>query len=378
MALQHEGGTGNEPDRTERNEAKRRGRVYRRGGAWWADFSHRGKRYRPPLEDAKTERQAWDALEALRADVRQGRRLDIEHARWPHLAQRFLTHHEAKGTRPRTLARWKQILAHLEAYFESTPVGEIGDAVPGYVALRRRQKAAPKSIGMELAVLKQAFRLAGLRPLDVPSIEVRNVRKGFLEAADLARIAEHLPEPLRPLVWLGFYTGWRKSELLNLTWRDVNLEAGTLRLWAGETKSGRGRVFPIGAHPALGALLREQREYTTQIEREQHRVVSAVFHRAGEPIRDLDDAWRTACKAAGKPGALFHDLRRSFALNMRRLGLSETDIMELAGWRTPSMFRRYCVADETGLAERLERAWNGKSGTKAAQGVARGGAGGGE
>ena len=46
---------------------------------------------------------------------------------------------------------------------------------------------------------------------------------------------------------------------------------------------------------------------------------------------DMDDAWRTACKAAGKPGAPFHDLRRSFALNMRRLGLSETDVMELAG-----------------------------------------------
>src|SRR5207249_9568699 len=121
-------------------------------------------------------------------------------------------------TRPRTLARWKQILAHLTAYFAATPIGEVAECVPGYVALRRRQKAAPASIRMELAVLKQAYRIAGLPRLDVPTIEVRNVRKGFLEAADMERIAEHLPEHLRPVVWTGFYTGWRKSEILSLAW----------------------------------------------------------------------------------------------------------------------------------------------------------------
>jgi len=51
----------------------------------------------------------------------------------------------------------------------------------------------------------------------------------------------------------------------------------------------------------------------------------------------MDDARRTACKAAGEPGALFHDLRRSFALDMHQLGLGETDILELAGWKTSSM-----------------------------------------
>jgi integrase len=345
-------------------KSKRRGRVYQRAGTWWADFSHKGTRHRRPLENVTSERKAWDAMEALRADVRQGRRLEAESARWSHLAQRLLDHHEAKGTRPRTLARCKQLLAHLGEYFGSSPVGEVAESVNGYVALRRRKKAAAATIRMELAVLKQAFRLSGL-PLDVPTIEVRNVRSGFLEADDVERVAANLPPALRPPVWFAFFTGWRKSEVLGLEWRNVNLAAGTVRLDPGTTKSGAGRLFPIGGHPSLAGLLREQRDYTAMVEREQHRVVAAVFHREGAPIEDMDDAWRTACKAAGKPGALFHDLRRSFALQMRRLGLSETDIMELAGWRTPSMFRRYCVADESGLAERLRRA---VSGTTSAQG----------
>ena len=264
------------------------------------------------------------------------------------------------------MARWRQVLAHLASYFGTALVGEIAENVNGYVALRRRQKAAPASIRMELALLRQAFRIAGLPRLDVPSIEVRNTRKGFLEAADVQRIAGHLPEHLAPIAWAGFYTGWRKSEILRLGWRDANLAAGTVRLWPGETKSGSGRVFPLAACPPLARLLADQRATVSRIERECQCVVPSVFCQPdGGPIRDMDDSWRSACTAAGKPGALFHDLRRSFALHMRRLGLSETDIMELAGWKTPSMFRRYCVADETGLAERLRRAWNGTTSAQA-------------
>jgi integrase len=330
-----------------------------RGGVWWFDFSFRGKRYRRAVESAENEQQAWDALEQARTETRQGRRFDVERALWPHLEQRLLAHHEAKGTRPRTIARIKQLLAHLDGYFASSTVHEIPECINDYVALRRQQKAAPASIRMEIALARQAFKVAGLVRLEAPAIEVRNVRTGFLEADDVQRIAEHLPVEIRSVVWTAFLTGWRKSEILNLEWRDVNLAAKTVRLWPGTTKDGHGRVFPLGACPPFARLLADQREATSVLERQTGRIVRYVFHRGGCRIANMDDAWRTACKAAGKPGALFHDLRRSFALNMRRLGLSETDIMELAGWKTSNMFRRYCVGDESGLADRLRRAWNG-------------------
>ncbi|HEY3216473.1 MAG TPA: tyrosine-type recombinase/integrase [Candidatus Eisenbacteria bacterium] len=128
-----------------------------------------------------------------------------------------------------------------------------------------------------------------------------------------------------------------------------------------------GAPSPFAVYPALASLLETQREGTRALERTTGQIVPWVFHRGGVEIRDMDDAWRTACKAAGLPGRLFHDLRRSAALALRRLGLSETDIMELAGWETPSMFRRYCVKDETGLAERLQRALNAGDGTATAQ-----------
>ena len=41
---------------------------------------------------------------------------------------------------------------------------------------------------------------------------------------------------------------------------------------------------------------------------------------------------------------------------LRRLGLSESDIVEACGWDTREMFARYSIKDEAGLAGRLQRA----------------------
>jgi integrase len=41
-------------------------------------------------------------------------------------------------------------------------------------------------------------------------------------------------------------TGWRiTSEVLPLKWRQVDFDAGEVRLDAGTTKNGDGRVFPM-------------------------------------------------------------------------------------------------------------------------------------
>ncbi len=40
---------------------------------------------------------------------------------------------------------------------------------------------------------------------------------------------------------------------------------------------------------------------------------------------------------------------------MRRAGLAESDIMELCGWETREMFKRYCITDEAALAAAVGR-----------------------
>jgi hypothetical protein len=76
-----------------------------------------------------------------------------------------------------------------------------------------------------------------------------------------------------------------------------------------------------------------------------------VFHRDGQPLGAgaMRSAWKRGTARTGLAGRLVHDLRRTAARDMRRQGLSASDIMALCGWETLSMFQRYAIRDEAAL-----------------------------
>lgn len=342
------------------------GRVYQRGGVWWLDFSRNSRRYRQAIEGAKTKRQALDALDKLRAQVRDGRRPDVERTHFEDMAARLLESYEAKGTRPRSVARMRQALAHL-AYFNGTLARDIEPNLDAYVVARRQEGAKPATIALELGALGCAFRVVKLPRPDMPRLEVDNVRQGFFEPAELAKVLAHLPPELATVVRFAAWTGWRKGECLGLQWKNVDLAAGIVRLEPGSTKNRDGRTYPVNAHRGLAQLLEDQRAITAAIERAEGRIVPWVFHRGGWPIKDMDTAWRTAVKAAGVPGRLFHDLRRTAVRDLERARVPRSVAMKLTGHLTESVFRRYAIADETDLAEGVSKLDATHFGTNAAQ-----------
>jgi integrase len=112
-----------------------------------------------------------------------------------------------------------------------------------------------------------------------------------------------------------------------------------------------GRSFPFSALPPLAALLEAQREHTRTVERETGKIVRYVFHRRGERIGSIREAWNGACRRAGVPDAIFHDLRRTAVRRLERAGVPRSVAMKLTGHKTEAVYRRYAIADHAALHE---------------------------
>jgi integrase len=95
-----------------------------------------------------------------------------------------------------------------------------------------------------------------------------------------------------------------------------------------------------------------------------------VFDRNGNPIKKLYRAWETACNAAGTPGRIMHDFRRTAVRNLERAGVSRSVAMKMTGHKTEAVYRRYAIVSESDLHEAAiklggssERASGTKTGT---------------
>ena len=155
------------------------------------------------------------------------------------------------------------------------------------------------------------------------------------EARALAR-----PLWLRALLATAYTFGFRESELLNLRVNQVDLLNRSIRLNVGETKSGDGRVIKLTEDVYLllqACVIGKQPD-------------GRVFTREnGKPVKDFRDGWENLTEAAGLPGLLFHDLRRSAVRNMVRGGVPEVVAMKISGHKTRAVFDRYNFVSESDL-----------------------------
>lgn len=334
------------------------GQLRKRGNVWWIRYYRNGRRHE---ESSGSTRKgvAADLLKVREGDIAKGLPVTarVGQLRFDEAAADVVTDYTVNGKRSLPSVK-RRIKLHLEPFFGGRRMTSITTAdARRYASSRQEAGAANATINRELAILKRAFRLAEQagkllhRPF-IPMLAEDNVRQGFFERKEFEDVRDALPRDLQGLVTFLYSTGWRIGEVLPLQWAQVDRAEQVVRLEVGTTKNREGRTLPYGQLPELAVAIEAQWLEHRRLASEGT-LCPFVFHRNGQPIQDLRKAWSTACEAAGVPGKLVHDLRRTAVRNLVRAGVADTIAMKITGHKTRTVFDRYDITTESDLRDGL-------------------------
>ena len=151
---------------------------------------------------------------------------------------------------------------------------------------------------------------------------------------------------------LAYLTGIRKGQLLRTELANIDAERWVMTWRPEQTKTREAHVVP------LVGRAREIVEVAWAARRLDCRY---LFHEDGAPLGTLRSEWNRACKAAGFPvgrkagGYVFHNTRHSAVSNLNGAGVPDSVAMTISGHRTPSVFKRYAIRQESVQRAALEK-----------------------
>lgn len=228
---------------------------------------------------------------------------------------------EAKD-RPDDIRR--QLAMHVYPKWAERKLGEIKRAEVRDLLSGLEGKVLPNRV---LSTIKTVFGYAisqdWIETSPADRIEKPNketVRDRVLSMDEVARVwnaAGLLGYPVGPWVRMLLLTGQRRSEVAQMRWADLDLENATWTLSAADTKAKRAHLVPLP--PSAMEILNSMPQ-----------VSDYVFSTtASGPIRGFAKSKRLLDKWLDSKGMglsepwRFHDLRRSAATHMVRLGIPE-------------------------------------------------------
>lgn len=208
------------------------------------------------------------------------------------------------------------------------PIGAVISEDIAAICERIQKRGSPKMALHTRNVVKRLYeflierQLATSNPaLAVPArfLATPESRTRVLNGDEIGRMlravdASSIRRPLKLALHLLVFTTVRKSELIEATWAEFDLNAGLWRIPAARVKEGREYCIYL-PHQAV-AMLRELRETKT---RRQY-VFPTVRGDQDQPI--AKSTLNQAVKALGLDVEHFvlHDFRRSAASHLRELG----------------------------------------------------------
>ena len=215
---------------------------------------------------------------------------------------------------------------------------------------RIEQGKSNNTVRLELALLSHLYTTA-IREwrLGLSFNPVLNIRKpspgqgrdrrlvGDEEQRLLEACDSHTNPFLGWIVRIALYTAMRRSEILHLTARNINLNKRTVFL--SDTKNNESRTVPL-----------TQKAFKTFVAVLDHpiRPVDTKLLFYGSSKKDgvrrpyaIDSPWQWALARAEIENLRFHDLRHEATSKFVEAGLSDQEVSSITGHKSMQMLKRY-------------------------------------
>jgi len=231
----------------------------------------------------------------------------------------------------------------------------------------------PTTANRTVSLVKAVFNWArehelwdGSNPAERIKKNRETSRQRYLQPAELVRFFEALNEseqPARDFFMMALLTGARRSNVLAMQWRDIDMNEAVWRIRAEDAKAGDEMTIPLTPE-AMSIIQRIKAEQDADlIERQKKNPTSAlslwVFPAASKTGHYMEPkrAWATLQKRAGLEDLRIHDLRRTMGSCLLRTGANTAINAKALGHKSmqaAAVYQR--IADTDPVREAMERA----------------------
>ncbi len=318
--------------------------LYKRGTVWWMSFTHDGEQYRrsTETEDRKLAQRIFDKLKGEIAEGKWFEKLPGEGYTFTDLMDKYMKEYSAFNKAPKSYKRDKGLRKNLEPVFGDMILTEISPLqISEYKTKRRMEGASPRTVNYELTLMGHAYNLA-IREwgwlndnpvIKVQKEKVNNLIERWLTLEEEKKLLEASPKWLQEIIIFAIQTGLRESEILDLAWRQVEINRRTITIY--EQKNKGVDTLPL-SQTALNILLGKNKN--------PHHENDLVFpNMSGKRIlpSNLIRSFQVAVKKSGIRRLRFHDLRHTFATRLVQNGVDLLTLQKLGRWKEVKMVLRY-------------------------------------
>ena len=312
-------------------------RVYKRGDRskdrfYYADYiDAHGQRHRERVSPNKRHAEEYLARKLAEAAERKllPHRL-VGEKTFAEFAEYYLAHYAP------TLGWRDDVKRMLRAWMKHLGDVRLREITPAMIQARlteRRQSVKPSTTNRDRSVIHRVLTLAvqhgeldrnpcqACRPLSE-----RNARSRYLSVEEANALVAVCSGVLRAVVLVGLNSGARKSELVDLKWRDVDFASKTLTFT--QTKNGSLRRVPM--NDTVVHTLKRLRRYG-----------EFVFMEDGRRVRHIYKPFKVACRRAGLADVTLHTMRHTFISHALMAGIDPRTVAHIVGHKTLTMVMRY-------------------------------------